>query len=87
MIAYIVEFFGTLLFLSVIIMTGKPVFIALALLAVILLGGSVSGGHFNPAVSVMFWAKGTLTNMDLIGYIISQVLGGLGALYAYKRLM
>lgn len=82
--AYLVEFFGTLLFLSVILFTGKPVFIALALFVVVLLGKGISGGHFNPAVSIMFWANGTLTNKDTAAYIISQILGGLGALYGYK---
>ena len=55
---YFVEFLGTFLFLSVILASGSPVLIALSLLAVILLGGSISGGHFNPAVSVMMWFNG-----------------------------
>jgi aquaporin Z len=86
MLAYAVEFLGTFLFLSVIVATGQPVLIALALLLVILLGGSISGGHFNPAVSVMFWAKGSLTAADLAGYITAQTLGGLGALTVYNLL-
>jgi aquaporin Z len=86
MLAYIVEFLGTFLFLSVIVATGQPVLIALALLLVILLGGSISGGHFNPAVSLMFWAKGALTGTDLAGYVIAQCLGGLGALTVYNLL-
>ena len=91
MLSYVVEFLGTFLFLSVIIATGQPVLIALSLLLVILLGGSISGGHFNPAVSVMFWAKGALSNMDLGGYVAAQLLGGLGAYGVYtamgKKLM
>lgn len=87
MLAYIVEFLGTFLFLSVIVATGQPVLIALALLLVILLGGAISGGHFNPAVSLMFWAKGALTGTDLAGYVVAQALGGLGALSVYNLLM
>ena len=87
MLAYAVEFLGTFLFLSVIVATGQPVLIALALLLVILLGGGISGGHYNPAVSVMFWAKGALTNTDLAGYVVAQTLGGLGALTVYNLLM
>jgi len=86
MIAYLVEFLGTFLFLSVIVATGQPVMIALALLLVILLGASVSGGHYNPAVSIMFWAKGSLTAQDLLGYVTAQTLGGLGALTVYTFL-
>ena len=86
MLTYVVEFLGTFLFLSVIVASGQPVLIALALLLVILLGGGISGGHFNPAVSVMFWAKGALTSTDLAGYVVAQVLGGLGALTVYNML-
>lgn len=86
MLALAVEFLGTFVFLSVIIATGQPILVALALLLVILLGGSISGGHFNPAVSLMFWANGALSNGNLAGYIVAQVLGGLGALGVYKAL-
>ena len=86
MLNYLVEFLGTFLFISVIVATGQPVLIALGFLAVMLLGGAISGGHFNPATSLMFWAKGALTNADLAGYIIAQSLGGLGALAVFNML-
>lgn len=86
MLSYIVEFLGTFIFLSVILATGQPILVSLALLLVLLLGASISGGHFNPAVSVMFWANGALSNGKLAGYIVAQVLGGLGALAVYKAL-
>ena len=86
MLNYLVEFLGTFLFTSVIVSTAQPILIALTLLLVILLGGSISGGHFNPAVSVMFWAKGALSNIDLFGYVGTQILGGLTALAAYSIL-
>jgi aquaporin Z len=86
MLAYLVEFLGTFLFLSVVAATSQPVLIALALLLVLLLGGSISGGHFNPAVSIMVWAKGALSGADTAAYIFAQVLGGLSALAAYKGL-
>ncbi len=86
MLAYVVEFLGTFLFLSVIIATAQPVLIALALLLVMLVGGGISGGHFNPAVSLMFWAKGALNGMDLAGYVVAQALGGLGAFTVYNFL-
>ena len=84
---YGVEFLGTFLFLSVIIATGSPVLIALSLLAVILLGGSISGGHFNPAVSLMMWANGKLSMMDLAAYVAAQMAGGLVALGVYKSFL
>ena len=84
MLPFLVEFLGSFLFLSVIVATGSPVLIVLALLLVILLGGGISGGHFNPAVSLMFWAKGALSNASLAGYVVAQALGGLAALAVFK---
>jgi glycerol uptake facilitator-like aquaporin len=87
MIQYVVEFFGTFFFLSVIVATGQPFLIAAALLAVLLLGASTSGAHFNPAVSVMFWMKGDLGWKDLLAYVGSQVAGGLTALYIFRAFL
>ncbi len=84
MIKYIVEFLGTFLFLSVVIATTNPVLIALALLTAVVLVTSVSGAHLNPAISAMFWAKGSLSSTDLLGYILAQIAGGFSALAAYK---
>src|ERR1700739_402016 len=43
--------------------------------------GSVSGGHMNPAVTVAVRAAGAIGVGSAIGYIISQLLGGIaGAL-------
>ena len=60
--------------------------ISLALLVVILAGGKISGGHFNPAVSVMKYAEGKLKANDLMLYALSQILGGLFALQLFKML-
>ncbi len=46
--------------------------------------GHISGGHFNPAVSIGLWAGGKFEAKDLIGYILAQVVGAIvaaGALY------
>jgi aquaporin Z len=46
--------------------------------------GHVSGGHFNPAVTVGLWAGGRFPAKDILPYIVAQVLGGLigaGILY------
>ena len=46
--------------------------------------GPISGGHFNPAVSVGLWAGGRFPAALLLPYIVAQVLGGIvgaGVLY------
>ena len=56
---------------------------ALALGALILTFGPVSGAHFNPVVSAADWFLGRhtgtgLTARDLAGYVVAQVLGAIG---------
>jgi aquaporin Z len=83
---FLVEFLGTLFFLFTIISAGNhPLAIGGALALAIYLGGKISGGNFNPAVSVMMVVAGKLSKQDLIGYILAQVLGGLAAFELYKR--
>ena len=79
------EFLGTMFFLYVILATGDAVAIGLALMIVIFILGKVSGGNFNPAVSVMLAMAGKLSVKDLAPYVVAQVLGGLAALELYKR--
>ena len=46
--------------------------------------GHISGGHFNPAVSLGLWAGGKHATKDIVPYIISQLVGAVlaaGALY------
>lgn len=87
-LSYLVEFLGTFVFLYIILessgyQTCQPFVIAVGLLAAILMFGSVSGGHFNPAVTTMMWAKGA-PNVEPIGYIVAQLAGGLAAYTAHS---
>ena len=41
--------------------------------------GSISGGHFNPAVSFGLWAGGRFPATDLVPYIVVQILGATAA--------
>ena len=46
--------------------------------------GPISGGHFNPAVSVGLWAGGRFPGSSLLPYVVAQVIGGIlgaGVLY------
>lgn len=38
--------------------------------------GHISGGHFNPAVSIGLWAGGRFEAAQLLPYLLAQVLGG-----------
>jgi len=39
--------------------------------------GHISGGHFNPAVSIGLWAGGRFGGAQLLPYILAQIAGGL----------
>ena len=83
---YLVEFVGTFFFLFVIISTGHPLAIGAALALSIFLGGKISGGNFNPAVTIMMASAKKIPTKDVLPYIVAQVAGGLLALEAYKYL-
>jgi len=82
---YLAEFLGTLFFVYVILATGNPLAIGASLALVILLTMNISGGHMNPAVSVVMASLGKISTADLMPYIIAQILGALVALELYKR--
>lgn len=83
---YLVEFIGTFFFLYVIISTGgNAIAIGGALALAIFLGGKISGGNFNPAVTIMMAAAKKMPTTQVLPYIIAQVAGGLLALELYKR--
>ena len=44
--------------------------------------GHISGGHFNPAVTLGLWAAGRCANRHVLPYIIAQVIGAVLAAWA-----
>ena len=46
-----------------------------ALVALILTCGSISGAHFNPAVTLSFRAQGELSNTETLAFISAQIIG------------
>ena len=81
----LVEFLGTLFFLYVILTTRNALAIGSALAIAIMVGGSISGGHFNPAVTIMMAMANKIPKREVIPYVLAQIAGGLAALEIYKR--
>jgi aquaporin Z len=81
--AIIVEFLGTLVFLYVILATGHFAAIGATLALMIYLGGTISGGNFNPAVTVMLVMAKKQKMDTLLPYIVAQVAGGIVALQLF----
>jgi aquaporin Z len=77
---FILVFMGSMSILAA-STTGAPVMVVvpfgfgLGLLAAIYSVGHVSGGHFNPAVTLAAWLDKQTSTSDLIGYWIGQFAG------------
>ena len=39
--------------------------------------GKISGAHINPAVTLAFWLRGKIKADTMVGYILSQLIGGI----------
>jgi aquaporin Z len=84
---YLVEFIGMFLFVltvgMVVIDPGigslAPLAIGSVLMILVYAGGHVSGGHYNPAVTLAVWLRGRCPAADVPAYWIAQILGALAA--------
>jgi aquaporin Z len=52
-----------------------PLAIGSALMVMIYAGGHVSGGHYNPAVTLGVWLRGRCDTKDVVPYWIAQLVG------------
>src|SRR6058998_3343199 len=77
---YIVEFIGTFFLVLTVGCTGigagagviAPLAIGAALMVMIFAGGHVSGGHYNPAVTLAVFIRGRCDKKDALPYVIAQ---------------
>lgn len=83
---YLVEFIGTFFFVLTIVCVVNgaaegnfllPLAIGSALMIMVYAGGHISGGHYNPAVTLGVLMRGKVSGGDVPGYIVSQVLGAI----------
>ena len=85
MTKYLTEFVGTLFLVLTIGLTvlGQspmaPLAIGASLMIMVYMGGHISGGHYNPAVSLAAMLRGKLATGELGPYIVAQLLGAIVA--------
>jgi len=81
---YIIEFIGTffLMLTIVCVVNGiaadnymAPLAIGSALMIMVYAGGHISGGHYNPAVSLAAMIRGKLSGKDFPMYVVAQIIG------------
>jgi aquaporin Z len=91
---YLAEFIGTFFLVLTIGCTVighgaapfAPLAIGSALMVMIFAGGHISGGHFNPAVTLGVWLRGNCESKDVAPYMIFQTIGAVLAALAVKFL-
>ena len=87
---YVVEFIGTFFLVFTVGMcvikpdagSFAPLAIGAALMVMVYAGGHISGGHFNPAVTIAVWVRGKCPGADVPGYIASQAVAAFAAAVA-----
>ena len=82
---YLTEFIGTFFLVLTVCLsmagssTLAPLAIGASLMVMVYMGGHISGGHYNPAVSLAALLSGRLPGSDFVPYVLSQVLGSIAA--------
>lgn len=76
------ELVGTFVFFIVIALSGHagalaPLAIGVALMAMVYMGGHVSGAHYNPAVSFGLFARGVISASTMAAYWAAQLVAGI----------
>lgn len=85
MLDLLVEFIGSSVLMGVIVnSSGNALSIGIALAAMILFGGAISGGHFNPAVSFLMFMRGSIDQNKLFSYIAVQLLASFAIFHFLK---
>jgi aquaporin Z len=91
---YVMEFIGTfflVLTIGMSVIAGgsgiiPPLAIGAVLMVMIFAGGHISGGHYNPAVTLGVWMRGRTESKDVVPYMIFQTAGALIAAAVVKYL-
>ncbi len=71
-------------FICLVVASGSapaPLFIGLALMVMVYMGGHISGGHYNPAVTLAVLMRGRIKPPEAVQYMLVQVLGALVAAF------
>ncbi len=74
---FVAELIGTFFLVLAIGLTGNALASGLFIIPIIYIGASISGAHYNPAITLSFWATGHISGKSMFSYIISQTLGAL----------
>jgi aquaporin Z len=80
---YVTELIGTFFLVFVIGLTLNPLAIGAVLMAMVFMGGHVSGAHYNPAVTLAVLIRKKIDAKDAMMYMVFQLIGALLAATAF----
>ncbi|MEI6228741.1 MAG: aquaporin [Candidatus Saccharibacteria bacterium] len=76
----VAEFVGTfLLVASIFSVQGQPLFVAFALIGIVLIIAGVSSAHINPIVTIGAWVTRKMCSLCAIGFLAAQAIGATAA--------
>ena len=93
MIRYVTEFIGTfflVLTIGLVVVQASPlgpIAIGAMLMVMVYMGGHVSGGHYNPAVSLAAALAGKLEGRELAPYWAAQIVGAVAGALAARAIV
>jgi aquaporin Z len=64
-----------------------PLFIGSSLMIMVYMGGHISGGHYNPAVTLAVFMRGKLPAKDVVPYWLAQLVGSILATFAVLHIL
>lgn len=78
--ALIAEFIGTFLLVASVFMTrSEPLYVAFAVIGIILIIAGISKAHINPAITIGAWITRKICSVCAIAYLAAQALGASAA--------
>lgn len=83
---YLMELIGTFFLTLAVSITGNPIAVGLMFMAMYYIGEGVSGGYFNPALSVAAWMRGVLPMEEMLIYTGVQSLGAFLGVWLFRAL-
>lgn len=83
---YVTEFTGTFFLVLAIAFTGNAFLIGAALAVLVYVGGHISGGHYNPAVTLAVYLRKKIHAHDALIYMSVQLLAAVVAAAVYELL-
>lgn len=83
---YLMELIGTFFLTLAVSITGNPIAVGLMYMAMYYVGEGVSGGYFNPALSVAAWMRGIIAVEEMLIYAGVQSIGAFFGVWLFRAL-